>query len=226
MIELKELINDNDVIRIIVEDEEFRDFLNWLKENDCLWKSGKIIQPEIDKRSETSKQYAITKDLLVYVPHGVCTLMYLTSKPKYVFKELNNDKLDITLSHKRIKKDNHNKTVTEKSHNQRLERNREISRFQFVNKGKYKKLESIEKQFLVNYKNDDELLRLFYLLESYGYENYYDVKPGNIGDRTKAICVDNIGKCFFPIYNLNCCCDSSMFGKIYDYIEFKRTKFY
>ena len=222
MVKLEEVLN-HDKIRFIVENEEYKYLLYWLKENDCLWRDGRIIQPEVNEPDKTTKTLVVTKDKLIYHPHGYISSMSLDNKPKYYFKDISNDIVkDINFEDK-VKlrqsiEDKEKLIELEKAiFEERLKHQREINQRQL----KYQKYtKTLPKQFFVKYKDTDELVELYYVLQLYGYENYFNINPIHYEDKPNVLHVDNRGMHFSPT-NVTCCACAVTAGiKFYTYEQF------
>ena len=79
-------------IKIEVKPEDYYDFLVWAKENGCLWSSGEIIHPILDK-DKPYKPHPIAvigKDRLLHYPYNWAILSY-SKNPTYYFKDIMQD---------------------------------------------------------------------------------------------------------------------------------------
>ena len=200
MLELKELLT-NEKVRFVVEKEDYKHFFYWLKENDCLWRDGKIIQLEVNKFDEASIMLVVTKDRLVYRPVGYFSNFSVSRTPKYNFKDICKDIVkDIDFEEQvRLRQsieDKEKAVELEKAlFKERLKHQREINKRQL----KYQKYtKKLPRQFFVKYKDTNELIELFYLLETYGYENYFNINPMHLDDKPCVLHVDNKGMNFSP----------------------------
>lgn len=222
MVKLEKLLN-HDRIRFVVEEEEYKYFLIWLKENDCLWNNGRIIQPEIDKPDKLAKTVVVTKDKLIHHPQGYIANMGLQNVPKYYFKDISNDVVkDKNIEEKEeLRKSIEDKQkvleLKEESFNLRIKQQREINQKQL----KYQKYtRTLSKQFFVKYNDTNELVDLFHVLSKYGYENYFNINPIYFNEKPHVLHVDNRGMCFSPT-NVTCCACAVTAGiKFYEYKHF------
>lgn len=202
MVEIKDLFHNNEKIKIIVEDNDYRDFLQYAKTNGCLWDDGRIINPKLDKPDSSTNLVVITKNKLIHHPHGYIALMALQNKPKYYFKDIKKDiVIDINFEEKRnLRKSIENKenALEEAKANfeKHLEHQRELSTKQL----KYHKYTStLPKHFYVQYKDIKVCIDLFSALDKYGYENVYEVNPLFLKDETKLILINNNEMKFYPL---------------------------
>lgn len=222
MVKLEKLLN-HDKIRFVVLDEEYSYFLIWAKENNCLWGNGRIIQPYIDKPDKTTKTVVVTKDKLMYHPHGFISNMSLQNKPIYYFKDISNDIVKDKLFEEQqelrrtIKDKQKVMELQETDFKKRLIYQREINQKQL----KYQKYtRTLPKQFLVKYNDTNELVDLFYVLSKYGYENYFNINPMYFDEKPQVLHVDNRGMHFSPTNTTCCACAVTAGIKFYEYKQF------
>ena len=219
MVKLEKLLN-HDKIRFVVLDEEYSYFLIWAKENNCLWGNGRIIQPYIDKPDKTTKTVVISKNKLMHHPHGYIANMSLQNTPKYNFKDISNDVIkDINFEEQtKLRQSIEDKQkaleLQESNFEKRIKYQREINKRQL----KYQKYtKTLPKQFFVKYKDTNELIELFFLLETYGYENYFNINPMYLDDKPCVLHVDNKGMNFSPTNVMRYACAVTVGMKIYTY---------
>ena len=222
MVKLEKLLIHNR-IKIIVEDEEYTYFLIWAKENECLWDNGRIIQPYVDKPDKATKTVVITESKLIYHPHGFITNMGLENVPKYYFKDISSDIVkDIWLDEKEelrqsIKNKQKAMELEEAVFKERLKKQREVNKKQL----KYQRCtRTLPKQFFVKYVDKNELIELFYVLNQYGYENYFNINPIFFNEKPNVLCVDNVGMSFSPVNIVCYACAVTAGIKFYTYKDF------
>jgi len=218
MVKLNELFKGSKKIKIIVEDEDYKSFLQYAKQEGCLWKSGEVIKPNISKPSGYTKVVAVTSDMLIYHPTGWISNMSLQSAPEYLYKNLKEDKVideyfERTYRTERFNKEFEASREAEKqAFKIKCEENRKLSQLQLKYSASANKL---QKQVFVRYENNDELLNLFLLLKKYGYENIYDITLNNFSNDPKIICVNNESMTFYPAKITDCDCALKAKKKLY-----------
>ena len=219
MLKLKELLT-NEKVRFVVEKEDYKHFFYWLKENDCLWRDGKIIQPEVNKFDEASIMLVVTKDKLVYRLVGYFSNFSVSRTPKYYFKDICKDIVKDIDFEEQVKlrqsiEDKEKAIELERAlFEERLKHQREINKRQL----KYQKYtKKLPRQFFVKYKDTNELIKLFFLLETYGYENYFNINPMYLDDKPCVLHVDNKGMNFSPANVMRYACAVTVGMKIYTY---------
>lgn len=223
MIKLKDLLKTSDGIRILVEKNEYTEFLEWAKVNECLWDNGTVINPY--KSDYRSNIIAVTKDLLIHHPAGWISNMGWHGKPGYRFSDIKNDIIsDVRIEQLlKIKRQNEIDETMEEARKrlfkERCKQNRIISNLQL----KYKYItEKLPKQFYVRYSDKEELLSLVLLLQKYGYENVYNIDFSLCDEKPYVICVDNKSLIYFPT-NLPCCTYALAIGiKFHKYKDFEK----
>ena len=86
---------------------------------------------------------------------------------------------------------------------------------------KYQKYTStLPMQFLVRYKDKNELIELFSILEQYGYENYFNINPVYFDEKPNILNVDNRVMRFSPTNTICYACAVTAGIKFYEYKQF------
>lgn len=212
-------------IKIEVKLEDYYDFLVWAKENGCLWSSGEIIHPTLDK----DKPYkphpvaVIGKDRLLHYPYNWAILSY-SKNPTYYFKDIMQDIEkriceDEELEHEKFTLKNSDisneekiklrKSIADKEKafeeekimfNKHLDYLRDLNQKQLI----YQKYTyRLPKWFLVKYEDIAEITDIYDVLEKYGYENKYNIKPVYMYLKPHTLFVDNRSMCFGPLDSID-----------------------
>ena len=201
MLSIENYIKYHERIRFVVEEEDYRSFLIWAKENNCLWIDCRIINPNKDKPDKYTKTIIVRNNKLIHHPHGYLSLYGVQSLPCYDYKDIEKDVIDDIDLKERL---NYRASIQEKE--ELLEKEKEsfedkIKRQRIINQRqlKYQKYTlSLPKYFVVKYKDINEFLELYYTLSNYGYEDYYNIGTMYPKDYPKVIIVDNRNMCYMP----------------------------
>jgi len=218
MIKLKELLKSNKKIKILIENDDYKSFLEYVKEEGCLWRSGEVIKTNNLKSFVNKKTIAITEDYLIYEPCNWMSLSSLQNAPEYLYTDLKENKtVDVypELSKRTVKLDEAFRLAQMKEeidYENKLKENRIISKLQI----KYRNItNNLQRYFLVRYTNDDELLELFLIFKKFGYENIYNISLKDFNADPKVILVNNEAMTFSPASIIDCGIAIDVNKKIY-----------
>lgn len=201
MLSIENYIKYHERIRFVVEKEDYRSFLIWAKENNCLWIDCRIINPDKDKVDKDKVTIIVCNNKLIHHPHGYLSLYGVQNLPCYFYKDIKKNRIsDIGLKERYI----YRASIKEKeelfekakeSFEDKIKRQRIINQRQL----KYKKYTFVlPKYFIVKYKDINEFLELYYTLSNYGYEDYYNIGTMYPKDNPKVIIVDNRNMYYIP----------------------------
>ena len=178
-------------IEIVVDREDYREFLYFCKSNGVLWNTGEIIHPETDRVRNTSLA-RISKDLLLSFVGGMRTMQNINERIRYNFSDLKQGIIqDIRMEC--LKNDEEKERIIleqeellKQKFDEKLRVNRELS---------LKELNSSvpKSYYYVKCHSYREILRTVDFLSHRNYKNLYDIYKS---DESCVIQVNTLDKQF------------------------------
>ena len=199
-------------IEILVDREDYREFLHFCKSNSVLWSTGEIIHPETD-RIRNSNLARISKELLLNFVNGKHSMMCVNERIRYSFSDLKRGKIiDIRMACLEEEEEEQmdlmkQEEIMKQRFEEKIKANRELSMQQldpFVPKSYY----------YVQCNSYGEILKTVDFLSHRNYKNLYDIYKS---DENCIIQVNTLDKQFMIATEDNV---SSFKDKMYEINDF------